>query len=175
MLSENFYFSLAYVPDYPDYSFTFHRIRSYSVSQKANLEPVKTFNSRHEYELDNPSRIINLIWSSFKSNSWQLLFGLSPILIPRMLIYVWLFYLNPYSQTEYSICHPLINSYSTRPNISYPNRTQNPASTAILSCHDSISPTKNPKPIGSLRETFISKIVREKLFPSEFKSNSRPN
>jgi hypothetical protein len=32
MLSENFYFSLAYVPDYLDYSFTFHRIRSYSVS-----------------------------------------------------------------------------------------------------------------------------------------------
>jgi hypothetical protein len=27
------------------------------------LEPVKTFNSWHEYELDNPSRIINLIWS----------------------------------------------------------------------------------------------------------------
>jgi hypothetical protein len=25
------------------------------------LEPIKTFNSRHEYELDNPSRIINLI------------------------------------------------------------------------------------------------------------------
>jgi hypothetical protein len=32
-----FYFSLAYVPNYPDYSFTFHRIRSYSVSQKANF------------------------------------------------------------------------------------------------------------------------------------------
>jgi hypothetical protein len=28
---------------------------------RPNLEPVKTFNSRHEYELDNPSRIINLI------------------------------------------------------------------------------------------------------------------
>jgi hypothetical protein len=26
------------------------------------LEPVRTFNSRHEYELDNPSRVINLIW-----------------------------------------------------------------------------------------------------------------
>jgi hypothetical protein len=32
-----FYFSLAYVPNYPDYSFMFHRIRSYSVSQKANF------------------------------------------------------------------------------------------------------------------------------------------
>jgi hypothetical protein len=29
--------------------------------RRPNLEPVKTFNSRHEYELDNPSRIINLI------------------------------------------------------------------------------------------------------------------
>jgi hypothetical protein len=33
--------------------------------RRPNLEPVKTFNSRHEYELDNPSRIINLIGSSF--------------------------------------------------------------------------------------------------------------
>jgi hypothetical protein len=37
MLSENFYFSLAYVSDYPYYSYTFHRIRSYSVSQKAEF------------------------------------------------------------------------------------------------------------------------------------------
>jgi hypothetical protein len=33
MLSENFYFSLAYVSDYPDYPFTIHRIRSYSVAR----------------------------------------------------------------------------------------------------------------------------------------------
>jgi hypothetical protein len=37
MLGENFYFSLAYVSDYPDYSFTFHRTQSYSVSQKAEF------------------------------------------------------------------------------------------------------------------------------------------
>jgi hypothetical protein len=37
MLSENFSFSLAYVSDYPDYSFTFRRIRNYSISQKANF------------------------------------------------------------------------------------------------------------------------------------------
>jgi hypothetical protein len=37
MLSENFYFSLAYVSDYPYYSYTFHRIWSYSVSQKAEF------------------------------------------------------------------------------------------------------------------------------------------
>jgi hypothetical protein len=33
MLSENFYFSLAYVSDYPDYSFTFYRIWSYSIAR----------------------------------------------------------------------------------------------------------------------------------------------
>jgi hypothetical protein len=32
MLSKNFSFSLAYVSDYPDYSFTFRRIRNYSIS-----------------------------------------------------------------------------------------------------------------------------------------------
>jgi hypothetical protein len=37
MLSENFYFSLAYVSDYLDYSFPFHQIRSYLVSQKAEF------------------------------------------------------------------------------------------------------------------------------------------
>jgi hypothetical protein len=37
MLSENFYFSLTYVSDYLDYSYTFDRIRSYSVSQKAEF------------------------------------------------------------------------------------------------------------------------------------------
>jgi hypothetical protein len=37
VLSENFYFSLTYVSDYPDYSFTFHRSRSYLVSQKAEF------------------------------------------------------------------------------------------------------------------------------------------
>jgi hypothetical protein len=37
MLSENFYFSLMYVSDYPDYSYTFHRIRSYSISRKTEF------------------------------------------------------------------------------------------------------------------------------------------
>jgi hypothetical protein len=110
-----------------------------------------------------------------KSNSRRLLSDLSPNPIPRTSIDVRLFYSDPYSQTEYSVCRPLINFYSTRPNISYLNQTQNPVSTAILKCHDPISPTKNLKPIGSLRETFISKIVCEELFPSQIKSNSRPN
>jgi hypothetical protein len=33
--------------------------------KQPNLERVKTFISRHKCELDNPSRITNLIWSSF--------------------------------------------------------------------------------------------------------------
>jgi hypothetical protein len=37
MLSKNFYFSLAYVSNYPDYSYTFHRIQNFSVSQKAKF------------------------------------------------------------------------------------------------------------------------------------------
>jgi hypothetical protein len=64
------------------------------------------------------------------------------------------FNLSPYSQTEYSVCRPLINSYSTRPNISCPNRILNPVLTAILKCHDSPSPTKNPKPIKSQEDLF---------------------
>jgi hypothetical protein len=35
--------------------------------------------------------------------------------------------------------------YLTRPNISCPNRIQNPVSTMILKCHDSPSPTKKSK------------------------------
>jgi hypothetical protein len=64
------------------------------------------------------------------------------------------FNLSPYSQTEYSVCRPLINSYSTQPNISCLNRTQNPVSTAILKYHDSPSPTKNPNLIKSQDELF---------------------
>ena len=82
---------------------------------------------------------------------------------------------TPYSQTEYSVCRPLINSYSTQPSIFVSKPNSKPNSTTILKSHNPISQTKNPKPIRSLRETFISKIVREELFPSEFKSNSRPN
>jgi hypothetical protein len=82
---------------------------------------------------------------------------------------------SPYSHTEYSICRPLINYYPIRLSISVSNPISKSASTAILKCHDSLSPTKNPKPIRNLRETFISKIVCEELFPSEIKSNSWPN
>jgi hypothetical protein len=98
-----------------------------------------------------------------KSNSRRLLIGLSPSLIPQTLIYVWLFL------SEFVLSNGMLNMsssnqfYLTRTNISCPNRIQNPVSTAILKCHDSPSPTKNIKPIKSLRETFASKIVREKI------------
>jgi hypothetical protein len=49
-----------------------------------------------------------------KSNSRWLLFDLSPSPIPRTSIDVQLFYPNLYSQTEYSVCRPLIYSYSTQ-------------------------------------------------------------
>jgi hypothetical protein len=38
-----------------------------------------------------------------------------------------------------------------------------PTPVAILKYHDLPSPTKNPKTIKSLRETFVSKIVHEKV------------
>jgi hypothetical protein len=90
----------------------------------------------------------------FKSNSQQLLFALSPSQIPRTSTDVRLFYPSPYSQTEYSVCRPLINSYSTQPSIfvSKPNSKLNPA--AILKYHASPSPTKNPKPIKSQDDLF---------------------
>jgi hypothetical protein len=44
--------------------------------------------------------------------------------------------------------------YLTRPNISCANQIQNLVSTAILKCHDPISPTKNPKPIKSQDDLF---------------------
>jgi hypothetical protein len=37
MLSENFYFPIVSLSDYLDYSFTFHQIQSYSVSQKTKF------------------------------------------------------------------------------------------------------------------------------------------
>jgi hypothetical protein len=52
--------------------------------------------------------------------------------------------------------------YPTRPNISCPNRIQNPVSTAILKCHDSPSPTKNPK-ADPISGRFIFPITRREL------------
>ena len=80
---------------------------------------------------------------------------------------------SPYSQTECSICRPLINSYSTQPNISCPNQIQNPVSTAILKCHDSPSPTKIQSR-SNLRAIYFRITCRE-LFSSEIKLDSRSN
>jgi hypothetical protein len=111
----------------------------------------------------------------FKSNSQRLLFDLSPSLIFSNLDLCSTILFGSVLSNRILNMSSSNHFYPIRPNILCPNRIQNPVSTAILNRHDWVSPTKNPKPIGSLRETFISKIVREKLFPSEFKSNSRPN
>jgi hypothetical protein len=55
------------------------------------LEHVKNFYSQHECKLENHSRFINLIWSSFNQDSRLLLVDLCPSQIPRTLIHVWLF------------------------------------------------------------------------------------
>jgi hypothetical protein len=119
-----------------------HRIQSYSISRNNPFRSVLKLlslgtNADSKIILDYKSHL-----KFIKSNSRRLLSDLSPNPIPRTSIDVWLFYPSPYSQTECSICRPLINSYSTRPSISCLDRTQNPVSTTILKCHDPISPTK---------------------------------
>jgi hypothetical protein len=58
------------------------------------LEPVKTFNSWHEYELDDPSRILNLIWSHLIKLSTTVIWSepesnsSNPIRCPTVLIRV---------------------------------------------------------------------------------------
>jgi hypothetical protein len=74
---------------------------------------------------------------------------------------------SPYTQMEYSICRPLINSYSTQPNISCPNRIQNSVSTAILKCHDSPSPTKNPN-----ADQISGQFIFESRVGNYFRANS---
>jgi hypothetical protein len=104
----------------------------------------------------------------FKSNSRRLLSDLSPNLIPKLRSMSDYFNLSPSSQTECSTCRPLINSYSTQPNILCPNRTQNPVSTAILKYHESPSPTKNPK-AGHIP----GRIIFESCARSYFRANSK--
>jgi hypothetical protein len=50
--------------------------------------------------------------------------------------------------------------YPTRLNISWPNRTQNPVSTAVLKYHDSLSPTKKSKADQILRRFIFKSRVR---------------
>jgi hypothetical protein len=105
----------------------------------------------------------------FKSNSRRLLSDLSPNLIPELRSMSDYFNPSPSSQTECSTCRPLINSYSTRPNISCPNRTQNPVSTTILKYHKSPSPTKNPK-AGHIP----GRIIFESCARNYFRAKSNP-
>jgi hypothetical protein len=131
-----------------------HRIRSYSIARNNQFWSVLKLLFSEQMQTRWSISIYKSHQKLFKSNSRRPLFDLSPSPIPRTSIDVRLFYPSPYSQTEYSICRPPINSYSTQPNISCPNQIQNPASTAILKYHDSPSPTKIPKPIKSQDDLF---------------------
>jgi hypothetical protein len=120
------------------------------------LESVKTFNSRHECKLDNQSHI------SISSKAYLI----KRLTVPSQAVYESdsstfdlcpKFNPNPYSQMEYSVCRPLINSYSTQPSTVASKLNSKPTPAAILKCHDSPSPTKNPRPFKSLRETLFLK------------------
>ena len=122
--------------------------------KRPNSEPAKTFISRNECRLENHSRIINLIWSSLN----QTLDGCYLVWARVWFLEHWsmsdYFNLSPYSQTEYSVYRPLINSYSTQPSIFVSKPNSKPTPVAILKYHDSPSPTKNPKPIKSQDDLF---------------------
>ena len=85
-----------------------------------------------------------LFSSEVKSNSRRLLSNLSPNLIPRNFdLCSTILFGSVFSNGILSMSSSN-KFYPTWPNISCPNRIQNPVSTAILKCHDSPSPTKNP-------------------------------
>jgi hypothetical protein len=154
MLSENFYFSLAYVSDYPDYPFTIHRIRSYSIARNGRIwSLLKLLFLDTNAKLDNQSRFINLIWSS-----------LNQTLDDCYLVWARV------NSSNVDLCLTILSEsvlsdgildvsssnqfYPTRLNISCSNRTQNPVSTTILKCHDSPSLTKIPQ-AGRIPRQFI--------------------
>jgi hypothetical protein len=154
MLSENFLFLAHVCLCLSGFLMEVHRIQSYSIARNSQFwSALKLLslgtNADLKIILDYKSHL-----KFIKSNSRRLLSDLSPNPIPRTSIDVRLFYSDPYSQTEYSICRPLNQFYPFRPNILCSNRTQNPVSTAIFKYHDSPSPTKNPKPVESQDDLF---------------------
>jgi hypothetical protein len=115
-----------------------HRIRSYSIARNNQFWSVLKLLFSERMQTRWSISIYKSHLKLFKSTSRRPLFDLSPSPIPRTSIDVRLFYPSPYSPTECSICRPLINSYSTRPNISCLDWTQNPVSTTILKSHNPI-------------------------------------
>ena len=84
MLSENFYVSLTYVSDYPDYSYTFDQSQElFDREKQPILEPVKTFYFSERMQTRKSSSDYKPHLKLFKSNSRRLLFDLSSSLIPR--------------------------------------------------------------------------------------------
>jgi hypothetical protein len=65
MLSEKFYFSVAFISNYHVTCEGFTDFCFYSISRKAEFGACQNFSSRRERKLKNHSWLINLIWNSF--------------------------------------------------------------------------------------------------------------
>jgi hypothetical protein len=136
MLSENFYFSIA------------RNSQFWSMLKLLFLEQMRTRKSFSNYKSQ-----LKLI----KSNSRRLLIDLSLSLIPRTLIYIRLLYSDPYSHTEFSVCCPQINSYSTRLNTSGFDPNSKSTSAIIFKYRGLSLSIINPK---------VSHILRRFIFKS---------
>jgi hypothetical protein len=145
-----------------------YRSRSYSIVRNSQIwSLLKTLFSTQTQTRKSFSTFKSHL-KLITSNSRWLLFDLSLSLIPQTLIYVRLFYPDPYTQTEYSVCRPLINSYSTRLNTSMSDLISKKSTSAMISkCHDLSSPTKNPKAGHIPRRCIFESCVR-----SYFRANS---
>jgi hypothetical protein len=162
MLSENFLFLDRVYLRLSGFFMKAHR-RNYSIARNDQiLEPVKTFISWNECKLENHSQIIIPIWSSRR-----LLFELCPNPISQCSIDVRLFYPDPYSQTEYSVCRPLINSYSTQLNTSVSDPISKINIGDDFKCRDLSLSIINPK-AGHISRLFIF----ESCVVNYFRANS---
>ena len=137
----------------------FTKFRANWSRERLELEPIKTFVSWSKCKFESQSHLANpvqlelsttVIWSVLESDSSN--FDLCPTILFGSVLANGILSMSSSNQF-----------YPTRLNIPCSIRTQNPVSTAILKYYDSPSPTKNPKPIKCLRETFVSKRVHEKI------------
>jgi hypothetical protein len=93
--------------------------------------------------------------------------------LSRFSIHVQKFNPNLYSQTKYSVCRPLINSYLTQLNISVSNSISKESTSAMIFKMSRFVSFNHKSEIRSYLNTIYFRIMREELFPSEVKSNSR--
>ena len=174
MLSKIFYFSLAYVPDYPDYSFTFHRIRSYSVSQRANfwslLKLLSSARMQSRYSISIYKSRLKLILIKRSTVAGRAVSESNFSMFDRCpTILIWVHTHKRNNQ------YVVLWSNLTRLSLAslYPIRFQNQHRQRFFKYHDSLSPTKNPKPIKSQDVYF--RFTRRELFSSKIRLDSRPN